>query len=229
VLGASALGAAMLSAGGCTVLTNDGLPDDAGIFEGGDGGDGGGCTPCAANECLASWSVCLVDPACRAIHAGATSVCAPSASDAGVAPENAYRAFAACSAARTCGAACQNDCTARCTSGGPDAGPSCGDAGTTPDAGSDAGIVGDAGDGGLPPIPPPPTVDACIQCAASKCGDALRACAIGSECARYLSCVHDCTSESCASTCGTNFASGKTAAQELATCTTTGCVSACGF
>ena len=227
LLGATALGMASAAAGGCTVLSNDGLPDDAGVFEGGEAGDAGACTSCVESQCLSTWSVCLLDPACRAIHAcGGTSqcVCAPSASDASVAPENAYRSFAACNAARTCGTTCQSSCTSRCGGdGGPSAAPSCSDAGAT---GADAGDAGADAEAGAPVAT---GVDACSQCAASTCGDASRACDASSECAKYLACVFDCAGEACANACETKHATGKAAATELATCTTTGCASACGF
>src|SRR4051812_10546750 len=54
---------------GCTVLTNDGLPDDAATFEA--GGDAGStaCATCVALECVGPWSVCLTDSRCVALRA----------------------------------------------------------------------------------------------------------------------------------------------------------------
>lgn len=217
--GGATLSFAAAAAAGCTDTSSDVIPE--GTFEGG-AADAGTCAACNANECLATWSVCLLDPACRAIHAcGGTSecVCSPGPSDGAAPPGNAYRAFALCNASRTCGA-CAVDCASRCAGGGPGPAPSCGDEGEI-DAGDDAAPDASA--------PPSPTADTCATCAASKCNDARRSCGLGTECAAYLECVFECADESCAAACAARHASGRIAAMELATCTTTGCAEACGF
>ena len=56
-------------ASGCTVLTNDALPDDAGTFEGGgDAGPSTACTSCVTQECTGAWAVCLTDSRCVALR-----------------------------------------------------------------------------------------------------------------------------------------------------------------
>lgn len=162
---------AITSAQGCTILSNDALPDDAGA----DGPEAGGtsCNACVASDCAGPWAVCLLDGTCRGLHACGTAsapgssarlacTCSvdgdASAEDAGADAEAgaidagasldalaAYRMFAACNDLRTC-TTCASDCTTTCATGGSNTFPaSC----TTPsDAGADASdaAVADAGD-----------------------------------------------------------------------------------
>ncbi len=160
---------------GCTVLTNDGLPLDAMVYDGSPESGTPACTACVADQCTGVWAVCLLDEGCQAIHACAGAAgcgadcrtsCACAATSTGDAstvdggsnidPVGAYAAFASCNDSRTCGTACANDCTAECASGNPTTtAGSCGgeDAGAdadVPDSGSaDAGDP-DGGDAGAP-------------------------------------------------------------------------------
>jgi hypothetical protein len=258
-LSALALAGGMIALGpGCTVLTNDGLPLDATVYDGPTEGGTPACTACVANECTAIWAVCLNDARCQAIHTCASASgcgadcrasCAcssTSSSDAstrdggGIDAVGAYAAFASCNDARTC-SACKNDCAAQCASGSPaTTAASCGggtDSGT--DAGSDSGV--DAGDGGDAAAddagtetdggttPVVPSVDGCASCTAGKCGDAKKQCVLGSECAAYLTCAKACADAACVDDCGRQHATGKAASVELAACTTASCSEVCGF
>ena len=237
---------------GCTVLTNDALPDDAGTFEGGgDSGPSSACTSCVTQECTGAWSVCLTDSRCVALRAcdnplgeseAARNQCfcggadaSASTPDGGADPLAAYGAFAACNDARTCGK-CAADCTSACANGArkttagacvpdKDAGDAGGgDAEVDPDAG-DAGDASDANDGAAPP----PSADSCSSCAANRCGDQKKACAIGSECSTFLGCAYGCADAACVDACGKALSTGKASATELASCTLTSCGSACGY
>lgn len=224
---ASTAALVVASAGaGCTVQTNDAPPDDAGVFEGGGEGGAAACTTCLSLECTGTWATCLTDPTCQAVHACGTADCVCSAdagADAGD-PRALYRAFAACNDARS-GGACAADCKAKATTNPP---PCAGeDAGA--DAATDAGDGGDAGDAGAAAPAPSSSVDACASCVSSKCGDAKKACALGTECAAYLACVYAAKDAAGAEDCGRLHATGKVAAVELATCTNAGCTDACGF
>jgi len=103
-----------------------------------------------------------------------------------------------------------------------DAGPT-GDAGDV-DAGDDAG---DASAEAAAPVTV--TVDGCASCVSGHCGDPKKACAAGTECESFLGCARACADATCIDTCGTNFASGKEAARELADCTFTACKADCGL
>ncbi|MBX3204227.1 MAG: hypothetical protein KF764_04115 [Labilithrix sp.] len=228
--GALVLGGGSLLAGsGCSTATSDAASDDAGVFEARETGSAT-CGACVADACTAAWATCLTDEACLAVRRcaaadGCDGACAATCACSGEADGGArYRAFAACSDARTCGDGCATDCAARCT-GGP---PSIAAPAPCDDADGDAG-AGSASDGGEAAPPTAPTAESCASCAASKCGDAKRACAIGSECASFLACVFECADEACADGCGRLHATGKVAAVELATCTQAGCESECGL
>lgn len=169
---------AIATAQGCTILTNDALPDDAGA----DGPDAAACNGCVATECTGPWAVCLLDGTCRGIHAcfaGASAgsaarlACYCSADDGDAAPSDAaiddasseggadagiavdslaaYRMFAACNDVRTC-TTCASQCTTTCSSGGSRTLPgSCTepvDAGTDAPTDSGSDASGDAGDAG---------------------------------------------------------------------------------
>ena len=246
-----AVGALGMGMEGCTVLTNDALPDDAGTFEaGGDAGPSTACTSCVTQECTGAWAVCLTDSRCVALRGcndpfgesqGARNQCfcdtadaAAATPDGGADPLAAYAAFASCNDARTCGK-CATDCTSACASGATKttAGP-CGadlDAGDAGDAATelDAGDAGDAdaSDAGAPPEAP--SADLCLACAANRCGDQKKACALGSECSTFLGCAYGCTDAACVDACGTAHSTGKASATELANCTLTSCRSACGY
>jgi hypothetical protein len=241
--------AGLVAGAGCTVLTNDSLPDDAGIFDGTTDGASPVCATCLANECTGQWAACLTDPACidvakRADPATCLAPDAGATDDGGVDPLALYGAFTACTGAKSAaGASCATDCTGAsspspcATDGGTDDDASAGDAGddgAATDAGDDGGdaSIADAGaddaDAGTT-APVTPTVDTCNSCVSSECGDPKKACAIGSECAAYLECAFAAADAAATEECGRQHATGKTAAAELATCTRVGCSIACGF
>lgn len=240
---------------GCTVLTNDALPDDAGLFEGGGDASSTACTSCVTQECTGPWAVCLTDSRCVALRGcnnpfgesqSAREKCfcdsadaGGPASDGGADTLGAYAAFASCNDVRTCGK-CGADCSPTCANGGTkstkpgecggaDAGVDAADGGVT-DSGlsADGGDAGDAGaDASLSPAPS--GVDACASCVAGKCGDAKKACALGTECSAFLGCAYGCADAACVDACGKSRATGKASATELSSCTLTSCRSACGL
>jgi len=251
---AAALGAATvaINAGGCTVLTNDALPDDAGVFEGGGDANIGAqaCSGCIVDQCTAAFTLCLTNEGCNDIRLCATGcaagdescktacACQSSAANADggtLVAEARYRAFTSCSDARTCSAACGADCTATCTTPPKTTPASCNqtaaDAGLDADAGItiDGGSSDDAGNGSDAGAPVKVGVDSCATCGDNKCGDAKKACAIGSECAAFLSCTAACTTATCNTECASKHATGKTSAEELASCVAAGCSEACGL
>jgi hypothetical protein len=240
--------ASIVAGSGCTVLTNDSLPDDAGKFDGQTDGASPVCATCLANACTGEWSACFTDPGCIAVAKRASSAACVTpdggAVDGGVDPLALYAAFTDCNAAGTAGGgACTSDCSgtslpSACALGDGgvvDSGASdASDDGATADAGDD-----DAGDASISdaaaadadagPTTPVNPVAGCSTCIANECGDAKKACATGSECAAYLECSFAATDVAAAEECGRQHATGKTAAAELATCTRVGCSNACGF
>jgi hypothetical protein len=256
--GASALSVGALISGvgipGCTVLTNDAPPDDAGKFEGGGDASSTACTSCVAQECTGTWAVCLTDSRCIALRgcnnpfgeskaardqcfcaSADASSSSPATADGGADPLGAYAAFASCNDARTCGK-CATDCTSTCANGAPmTTAGACGqdDAGTpgADDAGNDAG-TDDAGDAGAPDAtvgPETPSVDRCATCVSDKCGNGKKACALGSECSVFLACAYGCADAACVDACGKSHSTGQASAMELSNCTLTSCRSACGL
>ena len=245
--------AGMLAGAGCTVLTNDSLPDDAGKFDGDTDATSPVCASCLSQACTGQWAACFEDPACLAVakRASAAACVAPDsgAADGGVDPLALYAAFTSCNgSSAAAGQTCATDCTgatlpAACfvdggvaDSGATDASDDGasdaaseasiddgGDASIT-DASADADADTDAG-----PTTPVNPVAECSTCVANECGDPKKACAIGSECAAYLECAFAAVDTAAAEECGRQHASGKTAAAELATCTRVGCSNACGF
>lgn len=229
---------------GCTVLTNDALPDDAGPYEGGDAGDASeaSCSSCVIQQCNGVEAVCLLDPSCpnagKTCAPGGNTVNCPCGSDAGAdgGPDTygAYVADKGCEIAVTSGA-----CASACFGGAngvppptapPPPTPVCAtsDAGTD-DGGADAGDdAGDAGDAAAPVVV---TVDGCRSCVSGHCGDPKKACGPGTECERFLECARACepSDASCNDSCGSTYASGKEAARELADCTLTACKADCGL
>lgn len=237
----------IVAGSGCTIITNDSLPDDAGKFDGTTDGAAPVCATCLSQECTGQWAVCFDDPGCLAVakRTGSAACALPDSgsADGGADPLALHAAFAACNgAATTNGAACATDCTGTtqpspCSTGdagGVDSGTTdaSDDGGAATDAGNDGGdaSIADASaadaDAGTAPVDP---VVACTSCVSSKCGDAKKACAIGSECAAYLECTFAAADAAAADECGRQHATGKTAAAELATCTRVGCSNACGF
>lgn len=223
MVAASLLGGLALVAGeGCTVLTNDALPDDAGIFEGGDATAEGACNTCLAAACLGPAALCLTSDACAGVvdcNGDAGCVCAAS-NDGGPSPDRLHHAYTSCFDDEI--AACATECAAENRS--PSTTPACAsDAGAT-----DATDAGDAGDAG--PVDAGTTgTAACVACANTNCAAAVASCGSGSECEAFLSCSSACTTGSCITDCGTLHATGKVAASELATCTATSCKNDCGL
>ena len=242
--GAAIVSLLALGPSACTVLTNDAPLDDAGVYEGGDAAVSQ-CTPCVVDQCTGAWAVCLTDPGCRAVRACATPfaesqgavndcVCSvDSGADAATSAQAAYQMFASCNDARTC-TSCATDCATSCSGGGAKTTvPSCtdGDAGldaSDTDAGDADTDAGDA-DTDAAPAPAPVTVDGCASCVAGKCGDPKKQCAPATECAAFLGCVAACSDAACAEDCGSKHATGKAAAESLASCTLAACSAACGL
>lgn len=244
------------SAPGCKASSDD-VPGGGGTFGGGSDAASNDCTTCAALECTGPWAVCLTDSRCVALRGcndssgaaqsdDARQQCFCDGADAGVATPDggadslaAYTAFAACSDARTCGA-CATDCTSACTGRAPNkktTAASCGggiadaaivDAADASDA-TDAADAADASDAGVVVTPVTASVDACASCVADKCGDAKKACALGSECSAFLACAYGCADASCVAACGDAHSTGRASAIELSSCTLTSCRSACGL
>jgi hypothetical protein len=248
---ASAIGGTLALEAGCTVLTNDALPDDAGIFEGGDG-KAPSCALCLSTNCAAPQALCLTNASCAAIltcaagasdaidagdagdnagdagDAGDASACACGATAAtGASPDRLYHAYTSCNDAKI--ATCANDCAAE--NRAPSTLPACAaaeDGGTSDDAG-DAGTADDAGptDAGADADATVPGTDACLACAASNCAANVAACGSATECGDFLACSSACTGTSCLDDCAAQHATGKVAATELATCTARNCPFAC--
>src|ERR1043165_5931543 len=90
--------AGIVASAGCTVLTNDGPPDDAGKFEGGDATTQS-CATCVSDQCTGQMAACLTDPSCAAL-AKRTDPAVCSAGDAGADggadPLAEYAAFTGC-------------------------------------------------------------------------------------------------------------------------------------
>ncbi len=236
----AATGAVAL-ASGCTVLTNDAPPDDAGLFEGGDAKTSS-CDVCLSFYCAAPQALCLTDPACTGVLACATASscdttcqtgCACTAtSDGGPSPDRLYHAYTSCNDARI--GTCANDCAVLhrspstlgpCTepedAGASDAAIPGTDASASDGGPDDGGLDAGATDAAIP------GTDACIACAAASCSAAVSACASGTECGAFLACASACTTASCAEDCATQHATGKVAATELATCTIGNCQKSC--
>jgi hypothetical protein len=229
LLVASAIGGTLALASGCTVLTNDAPPDDAGLFEGGDALTSS-CDVCLSAYCTAPQALCLTNAACVGVLAAPDSACSAEG-DGGVSPERLYHAYTACNDAKL--ETCANDCAAlnRASS----TLPAC----AAPDDGgvTDAGDAGDAdaeaADAAAPDASdtdagePPPGPDACVACAAANCSAAVSACASGTECGQFLACSSACKTPSCVDDCAAQRATGKVAASELATCTASNCQKSC--
>jgi hypothetical protein len=227
----------VVAGSGCTVLTNDALPDDAGKFDGETDASSPTCAACLGQECVGQWATCLTDPACAAIaKRGDVAACVAPEVDGGADPVAVYGAFTACNGTKTAsGGACASDCTASslpspCATG--DGGVDASNDGAASDAGADDADAGetdaaaDADAGTMTPVNP---AAACASCISGACGDAKKACAIGSECAAYLECAFAADDVAATEECGRQHATGKSAAVELATCTRVGCSDACGF
>jgi hypothetical protein len=228
LFGAAALGA-FLASGGCTVLTNDGPPDDAGVFEGGEGGKPNTCETCLAQQCVGPQAACLTDPSCTGIAAcdcdgsDCKQACACNAqSDAGTTPWKTYHAFTSCNDAKL--SACATDCAAE--NRAPSTLSSCE---TVSDAGVDAADAGDA-DAAVTPSDDAgttPGTDACNACVAQQCASKIATCGSGTDCEAFLACSSICTTSSCFDDCAGLHATGMVAAGDLATCTTTSCKNDC--
>ena len=237
---AVALGSMSVFAG-CTVLTSDALPDDAGSFEAAPDAPSTACGTCVAQECVGTWAVCLTNATCQQLRAcdnplgeskGARDECfcaGAGSADAGVDPLSAWVAFASCNSSRTC-LKCATDCSASCQLAPTlRQRPTCdggADAAAASDAAASDAAVDDAGDAA---VIEGPSVDRCATCVSDKCDAANKLCGIGSECAAFLACANGCGGASCVDACGTTHSTGKASATELSSCTLTSCRSACGL
>ena len=236
---------AVLTGVGCTTEASDGATGDGGVYVPTDA-SAGSCSTCVADRCTAAWALCLTNEDCLAVRAcargGASEECAcKGASDTGSKGLALHRAFTTCNDARTCaGDGCANDCAASCASPTSTTLATCDvpegsdvdasdDAGadSSDDAGADSG--GDASDADAGAPPPGPSADRCASCAAGKCDGARKACAIGTECARFLECAFACADGTCVTGCGRSHATGQVAAAELAACAQAGCEEECGL
>lgn len=227
--------AALLAPAGCTVLTDDALPDDAGPESSVPPGEGGAatCDVCISQACVGPWAVCFSDDDCVAQHFCTKSTgCACAAEGGSLEASTKIAAVARCDgekACTQCADACASSCRAdaaptRCADDAgmgddadasttdADAGPS--DAATDADAETDAAV---------------PTVDGCAACVTSKCLGPRDACAAGTSCAAFLTCVRACGDTACAEDCGQRLADGKAKATELSNCTLAGCRGACAL
>lgn len=114
-----------------------------------------------------------------------------------------------------------------------DAGDAGGGASDAADDGGDGGApVADAGADAAPSVDAeagPPVLGDCTGCIAGRCGDAKKACGIGSSCDVYVQCVSACADVACFERCGTIHASGKAALASLASCAAANCSTECGL
>lgn len=118
---------------------------------------------------------------------------------------------ATCSPKRVAVQACAVDNASACGCG---AGSTCAlDAGVS-DAAADAAVV---------------TSKTCSDCVAARCGDPKKPCGVGTECDRYLGCAYACKDAACVTDCGSRYATGQSAAADLAGCTVAACSAACGL
>lgn len=242
----AAVGGTIALESGCTVLTNDALPDDAGLFEAGDAAVEP-CSVCLALQCRAPQALCLTNEACASVltcggdpdagadaAAASRSACACSANaDGGGSLERLYHTYTSCNDARL--TACATECASQ--NRAPSTLPAC----STPDDGGafDAGDASadasspDAGDldGGAPDAEATdaeaPGPDACVACAAASCSGSVNACASGTECSMFLACSSACSTASCLADCAAQHPTGKVAATQLATCTASNCQKSC--
>lgn len=254
---ALALGAAVVSAPGCTGASNDTSSSGTPSFEAGAVAASNACGACVAQACTGPWALCLTDMRCVALRGcesplgeskSAREKCFCDSADAGSSAGDAgstdplalYAAFASCNDALTC-TTCASDCTSTCANGttttttpscghaDADADAGAGDGGAPSDASADSDAAADSGalDAGAPAERP--TVEACGACVSSKCGNAKRACALATECSAFLGCANACLDVACVEACATRYSTGKASATELSSCTLTSCRSACGL
>lgn len=240
VVASAAAGLVLVIGSGCTVLTNDALPDDAGVFEGGDAARTATCASCLSAACTAAQAMCLTSAGCiGVIECASPTICdttcktacgcnATGTADAGPSAERLHHAFTACNDARI--TACAADCAAENRT--PATLPGCGgntDAGVADASPLDAATTDAAATDAATDAAPPtvPGVDGCIACASNRCAPALAGCASGTECQAFLACSSVCTTGSCVDDCARLHGTGKVSATELATCTSANCQNDC--
>ena len=244
-------GLALVSgAHGCTVLTNDALPDDAAID--GQAEAGAACSGCFASACAGLYAACFGSEACIAQRFCGSGTAASDAGDAGdatadAAPDAAvspgagastlYPHILACQSSSSCVSkvqACAAPFAASCaldagSDGATDAAslPDADAVDAAPDAGqADADIVdataSDAPSSDAVADAAPTTCTGCAaQCASAGCG-------AGTACDAFVKCGLGCGSAVCVAGCGTANAAGKAAATQVARCVTTNCAALCG-
>lgn len=233
--GAALLATAALLAPGCTVLTDDALPDDAGPESSEPPGEAGTvtCEGCVSQACVGPWAVCFSDTDCLTQHFCTNDAGCACGAEAGTAEALAkIAAVTDCNAVKTC-TQCVDECASTCSAdAGPNRCPS--DAGMDADATADAAADADAEtpdaqvDAAMD-ASVPPSVDACMGCVSIECVQQRGACAAGTTCGAFLTCVRACGDTACAEDCGQRFADGKAKATELSNCTLAGCRGACAL
>lgn len=214
LLGATLIG---VSLGACTVTTDGGSLSDFDAGELGSDVDSGTttstpgnpvCNSCLFQGCSGQHAVCQASAECLAIYQCAIAPncdanCVSACFAAHPLGQNEYTALYTCDQHEEC-ASCSSQCGVA----------SCADASTP-----DAAVEVDAA---------PAQMD-CSTCTATRCSSEQTACAPGTDCDAYSSCVLPCGDASCTSACGTAHVSGKAASDALATCTTTNCKTECGL
>jgi len=208
-----------VSLGACTVSVGDGEPGsfdfDAGRTDTSappittppttDAGNLA-CNSCLFQGCSGQHAVCQGSAECLAIYqcatkAGCDQACVNQCFDAHPTGQAEYTALYTCDQARTCSSACAAACNAtQCPTPTPDAGE-------TPDAA---------------PLD-------CSGCTKLRCANEQGACAAGSDCDAFSSCVIACGDAACTEKCQTDHAIGKAASDALASCTGAQCKTECGF
>jgi hypothetical protein len=160
--------AGIIAGSGCTVLTNDSLPDDAGKFDGSTDASASTCATCLADACTGQMAACLTDPTCLALSKcaakGELCACAGADPDADASSTDGHALVSTLTVCTTYngngpspGGSGSGTCTQECsgaplpkasTCGEPDSGVSDASADGAPSEGGtgDAGDAGDAGD-----------------------------------------------------------------------------------
>ncbi len=234
---------------GCTVLTNDALPDDASTDAANDAGLT--CSSCFSLGCGGLFAACLGDDLCIAqrfcgsggnADAGDASIgdaLADAAAPTPIERSPLYPHVLSCQALSACAVkvqSCVAPFSASCaaTDAGTDAASL--DAAMPQDAATDAGdaalVDADVLQDGATDTSEAGSVDAAADAMPVSCADCAAqcasACAAGSVCDAYVQCALGCDSVACVSACAAKNAAGKGAAVEVARCVTSKCAATCG-
>jgi hypothetical protein len=183
------------------------------------------CNLCNFQNCEAQTALCNSEAECRALKACLTACTDKACKDKcfvdHAAGEGAYWGQFLCNQAAMCNS---GPCGSQCTGVFNDA--YCSATRPTPPV-NDAGAGSDA----APVTPDGSAVDACNTCIDASCATQKGACAAGSDCEKFSSCVGGCgdSDAACFAKCGTDNPTGAQASTALATCTTEKCATACGL